>query len=113
MVPRTSDTETDKGRQHVYSGKHAAISFSLPSLLNHRSDMLSLYSQFPGFNLQFRVKLTTKSDTRGRLIGLRGFVHAVGDIELATRIYIAAYNSRGDKFTRRLRRGYCFTFYAR
>lgn len=75
--------------------------------------MLSIYSQFPGFNMHFRVKLTTNNDTRGRLIGLRGFVAAVGDIDLATRIYIAAFNSRGDKFTRRLRRGLCFTFYAK
>lgn len=74
---------------------------------------MCIYSQFPGFNMHFRVKLTTPSDTRGRLIGLRGFVTAVGNIELATRIYIAAFNSRGDKFQRRLRRGICFTFYAR
>lgn len=74
---------------------------------------MCIYSQFPGFNLHFRVKLTTNNDKRGRLIGLKGFVNAVGDIDLATRIYIAAYNSRGDKFQRRLRRGICFTFYAR
>lgn len=74
---------------------------------------MCIYSQFPGFNMHFRVKVTTSQDTRGHLVGLKGFVNAVGDIELATRIYIAAYNSRGDKFTRRLRRGLCFTFYAR
>lgn len=88
--------------------------FFFPSFIAyHRSDMLSLYSQFPGFNMHFRVKLSTSQDTRGRLIGLRGFVAAVGDIDLATRIYTAAFNSRGDKFQRRLRRGICFTFYAR
>lgn len=74
---------------------------------------MCIYRQFQGFNMHFRVKLTTTQDTRGRLIGLRGFINAVGDIELASRIYLAAYNSRGDKFQRRLRRGICFTFYAR
>lgn len=74
---------------------------------------MCIYSHFQGFNMNFRVKLTTTQDTRGRLIGLRGFINAVGDIDLATRIYLAAYNSRGDKFTRRLRRGLCFTFYAK
>lgn len=104
---------SEDGGGQSYSGEHAAISFTHPSLLNHHSDMLSIYSQFPGFNLHFRVKLTSANDRPGRLIGLRGFVAAVGDIDLATRIYIAAFNSRGDKFQRRLRRGICFTFYAR
>lgn len=72
-----------------------------------------LYLQFPRFNADFRVKQTSAADTRGRLIGLQGFVSAVGDIDLATRIYLKARASRGDKFTAKLRRGVRFTFYAR
>ena len=72
-----------------------------------------IYLQFPRFNADFRVKQTSAADTRGRLIGLRGFVTAVGDINLAIRIYRKARTSRGDKFTARLRRGIRFTFYAR
>lgn len=72
-----------------------------------------IYLQFPRFNSDFRVKQTSAADPRGRLIGLRGFVTAVGDIDLATRIYQKARASRGDKFTAKLRRGVRFTFYAR
>lgn len=72
-----------------------------------------LYLQFPRFNSDFRVKMCSAADTRGRLVGLHGFVTAVGDIDLATRIYLKARASRGDKFTAKLRRGVSFTFYAR
>lgn len=72
-----------------------------------------LYLQFPRFSADFRVKMCCATDTRGRLIGLRGFISAVGDIDLATRIYLKARASRGDKFTAKLRRGIRFTFYAR
>lgn len=72
-----------------------------------------LYLQFPRFNTDFRVKQTSAADTRGRLIGLRGFITAVGDFDLATRIYLKARASRGGKFTAKLRRGIRFTFYAR
>lgn len=75
--------------------------------------MYALSKQFPGFNRDFRVKCTSAADTRGRLIGLYGFVSIVGDIDLATRIYQRARNSRGDKFQAKLRRGVCFNFYAR
>lgn len=72
-----------------------------------------LYVQLARFNADFRVKQTSAADTRGRLIGLKGFVDAVGDIDLATRIYLKARASKGDKFTAKLRRGIRFTFYAR
>lgn len=72
-----------------------------------------IYIQFPRFNADFRVKMCCAADTRGRLIGLRGFVSEVGDIDLATRIYLKARASRGGKFTAKLRRGIRFTFYAR
>ena len=72
-----------------------------------------IYIQFPRFNTDFRVKQTSAADTRGRLIGLKGFITAVGDIDLATRIYLKARASRGEKFTAKLRRGIRFTFYAR
>lgn len=72
-----------------------------------------IYIQFPRFNADFRVKMCCAADPRGRLIGLRGFITAVGDIDLATRIYLKARASRGDKFSANLRRGVRFTFYAR
>lgn len=72
-----------------------------------------IYIQFPRFNADFRVKESSDANPRGRLIGLRGFIEAVGDIGLATRIYLKARASRGDKFTAKLRRGVRFTFYAR
>lgn len=72
-----------------------------------------LYNLFAGFNQHFICKVTTPSDSRGRLVGIRGFVAACGDLDLALRIYSSAFRSRGDKFTRRLRRGICITFYAR
>lgn len=73
----------------------------------------NLYLQFPRFNADFRVKQTSAADTRGRLIGLRGFISAVGVIDQATRIYLKARASRGAKFTAKLQRGIRFTFYAR
>lgn len=68
---------------------------------------------FTMFNYFFRCKLTTPDNSRGTLVGVSGFIAAVGDDDLACRIYRAAVRSRGDKFTRRLRRGLRITFYAR
>lgn len=72
-----------------------------------------LYNQFPAFNRDFRCKVQARSEKKGTLVGVLGYVNAVGDIALASRIYQRARASRGDKFTRRLRRGLVITFYVK
>ena len=121
MVPTPSDTGTDKGRHEVCKVARwrvdsfgmitsAPFLFVLNCLIT--ADFM-IYSIFKGFNANFLVKVTDRDCSRGRLVGVRGFVALVGDIALAERIFTSAYNSRGDKFTRRLRRGLTITFYAR
>lgn len=64
-------------------------------------------------NSNFKIKFYG-TDSTGRkvnkLVGVRGLLQELGE-ELAQTLTDAAFNSMGDKFERKLRRGLKVTFY--
>lgn len=64
-------------------------------------------------NRNFKVKISGLYDGQkvNTLVGVRGLVRMVGDIELTNRLLDRAFNSADDKCVCKLRRGLKISFY--
>lgn len=64
-------------------------------------------------NRNFKIKVTGMVDGRkiNTLVGVRGLIAYVGDIELTNRLIARAFDSMSDKQVCKLRRGIRITFY--
>ncbi len=64
-------------------------------------------------NRNFKVKISGLYDGQkvNTLVGVRGLVRMVGDIELTNRLLDRAFNSADDKCVCKLRRGLKVSFY--
>lgn len=60
----------------------------------------------------YRLKVSSKENPIGRLLGSYGLISLVG-VELATTLLKRAEKSKSDKITCRLRRGLVFTWYVK
>lgn len=70
--------------------------------------MCTIYN-FPKY---YRLKVSSDSMPKGRLLGSLGFRNLVGE-ELAVKFLKRAEKSKSDKITCKLRRGLVFTFYVK
>ena len=62
------------------------------------------------FRRFFLCKVTCSEWPKGRMLGSAGLIELVG-VDYAERLVSRAWESRGDRFTARLRRGLVFDFY--
>lgn len=64
-------------------------------------------------NRNFKIKVSgiVNGSKVNTLVGVRGFLAYVGDIELANRLLDRAFNSANDKEICKLRRGIRISFY--
>lgn len=64
-------------------------------------------------NRNFKIKVTGMVEGKkiNTLVGVRGLIAYVGDIELTNRLIGRAFNSKNDKQVCKLRRGIAIHFY--
>lgn len=64
-------------------------------------------------NRNFKIKVTGMYQGKKlhTLVGVKGMLELIGDIDLANRVLKRAFNSKEDKCTCKLRRGIRFDFY--
>lgn len=64
-------------------------------------------------NRNFKIKVTgiVEGKKINTLVGVRGLLAYVGDVELTNRLLVRAFNSMADKQVCKLRRGIAVSFY--